>query len=340
MATASPIFVSSSPSRSIIPTTPPFGPLATMSSSPSLPSPSRLFTKRPASFLGDSHAISLPIDTIAGFTSASKLLLQAHPSDHAEDDPIEPRKEPGESTTNQDGEGKPTKSKNLPVGKRESDVSFVKKARAPKKTPAESGKKAAAVKEKLQVSYEAENNEIQDSDKERVRKSKGEAQTRIGKGKITKPGALNNEKIKSVASAKKLKKTDQSAAKAPVKKNEEIYPLGEEPLDLGLIEAIKRRKVWTPVKDTLQRTSHLEFGTTARTGLAPDDCVSGRPAPSGFDDLLGDYGYARDDNGPVIDLGKTRDTDGKASTKRRKIEVSQTDSKNVSTYLIMFSWST
>lgn len=280
-----------------------------MSSSPNLPSPSRLFSKKQASFIGDSHATSLPIDALAEFTSASKLILQAHASDHAEDDSIEPRKELGEKTNIKNPEGKSVKPRKLPVGKGESVVNVVKKARAPKKTQGESGKKAA------------EKNEIQDS-KKRGRKSKGEVQTKIGKGNITKPGALNNEETKLVASAKNLKKTGQSVTQASIKKSEEIFPFGEEPLDLGLIEAIKRRKAWTPVKDTMRCTSRLECETTPSAELISKDCVSGQSGPSRFENLLGDYGYAKDDNVPVNDLETTRDTDGQASTKRRKIEVS------------------
>lgn len=280
-----------------------------MSSSPNLPSPSRLFSKKQASSLGDSHAVSLPIDGLAEFTSASKLLLQAHASDHSEDDPIETRKKLGEKTNTKNLEGKSVKPRKLPVGEGESVVNVVKKARAPKKTPGESGKAT-------------EKNEIQDS-KKRGRKSKGEVQAKIEKGNITKPGALNNEKTKLVASARNLKKTDQSVTQASIKKIEEIFPSGEEPLDLGLIEAIKRRKAWTPVKDTVRCTSPLkECGTTPSAELILKDCVSGQSGPSRFKNLLGDYGYAKDDNIPVNDPAKTRDTDGQASTKRRKIEVS------------------
>lgn len=250
------------------------------------------------------------------------LLFAAHASDHAEDDPIEPRKELGESTNLQIREGKAVKPKKLPIGKGGSAVGTVKKAKAPKKTTAESGKKKAAVTEQLQINHESESHDIQDSDKKRAKKSKGEAQTKIGKNKITKPGALNNKKIKSVASAKKLEKTDRSVVEASTKENGDMYPLGEEPLDLGLIEAIKRRKVWTPIKDTLQPTSRLEeCDTTPRAGLGPEDGVNGHSAPSGFENLLGDYGYAHDDNDSLAALEKTRDSDGKASTKRRKIEL-------------------
>ena len=307
---ASPKSVASSPSRSII----------TMSSSPSLPSPSRLFSIKPASFKSDSHAISVPFDAIAGFTSISKLSPQVHAAGD-EDDPIEPREELEERTNIQDWKGKTVKPKKLPVEKGKAVIKVLKKARASKKTPA--GKKAAAVKEQPEVSNEAENPEVQDSDKTRVRKSKGEAQTKIEKGKITKPGALSIKKTKSVVSAKKLKNNAQPVAQASTKKIEETYPLGEEPLDLGLIEAIKRRKVWTPIKDTSHNTSRLEGGgTTPLAGLAPEDCESEQSALSGFDNLLGDYGYARNDDRPLIGLEKIRDRDGQASTKRRKIDVS------------------
>ena len=254
MAAANPICVSSSPSRSIILTTPPRGPLATMSSSPNLPSPSRLFMKKPTSFLTDSHAVSLPIDALAGFTSASTLLLHAHASDHAVDDSNEPRNELGESTNLQKRAEKPVKSKKLSVGKGGSGVSITKKTRAPKKIPAESGKNEAGMKEQPHTNHESESRGLQDSDKKRAKKSKGEAQTKIGNSNITKPGALN-KKMKSVASIKKLKNGVQAVAQASVKEFERIYPLGEEPLDLGLIEAIKRRKAWTPIKDTLQEDS-------------------------------------------------------------------------------------
>lgn len=258
------------------------------------------------------------------------LLFAAHASDHAEDDPIEPRKELGESTNIQIREGKPVKPKKLPVGKDSSLVGTVKKAKAPKKTTAESGKKKAAVTEPLQIIHESESHDIQDSDKKRAKKSKAEAQTKIGKNKITKPGALNNKKTKSVASAaKKLEKVDQLVAEASTKGNGDVYPLGEEPLDLGLIEAIKRRKVWTPIKDTFQPTSRSECDTTPRAGLGPKDGVNGHTVASGFENLLGDYGYAHDDNNSLVALEKTRHSDGNASTKRRKIEVSQRDRQTV-----------
>ncbi|MCJ1467320.1 5'-flap endonuclease [Pseudocyphellaria aurata] len=319
MATERPIFVSSSPSRSIIPITPPFSPTATISSSPSLPSPSRLFKKRPASFVDDSHA-TRSNDAVAEITSTSKFLGHAHVSNSVEDDTMEPGEELGKWTRLQSQKGKSIKPNK---SHREAAVSTVKKSRAPKKTPTQSIEKAAVVKELPNISHEAENNQIQDSDKKRVRKSKSKAdvQTKIDKGNITKPGVVNNQKIKLVASTKKPKKTHQSVAQTTIKETEEINPLGEEPLDLGLIEAIKRRKVWTPIKDTLRRIPSEDSGVITCPELGPEDCVSGRSAPSGFDDLLGDYGYARDDRSQMLDSEKNRDIDGQASTKRRKIEL-------------------
>lgn len=243
---------------------------------------------------------------------------------------MEPGEELGKWTNLEIREGKAVKLKSSTVRNGEAAVSTVKKSRAPKKTPAQSIRKAAVVKELPEISHETKKNQIQESDKKRVRKSKGDVQTKIGKGNITKPGVVNNQKIKSIASAKKLKKTDQSVVQTSIKLTEEINLLREEPLDLGLIEAIKRRKVWTPVKDTLRRTPLEECGTTSRPELSPEECVNGRSAPSGFDDLLGDYGYARDDNSRMLDSEKNRDTDGQGSTKRRKIEVSQINCKNIS----------
>lgn len=301
-----------------------------MSSSPNLPSPSRLFMKKPTTLVTNSDAVSLPIDALAGFTSASTLLLHAHASDHADDDPIEPRKELGGSTNLQKRAEKPVKTKKLPVGKGGSGVNITKKTGAPKKIPAESGKKEAGNKEQPHTNHESEGRGLQGSDKKRTKKNKGEAQTKIGNSNITKPGALN-KKIKSAASVKKFKNGEQVVTQASIKEGEGIYPLGEEPLDLGLIEAIKRRKAWTPIKDTSQEDSRSrESGTTPRAGSAAEDLVSGPSAPPGFDNLLGDYGYAQDDAGSLVDLETTRDSDGKASTKRRKIEVSQTDYQGIS----------
>lgn len=331
MAAACPTFVSSSPSHSIILTTPPHKPtIAAMSSSPNLPSPSQLFAKKSAYFANDRDAISVTKSSLIGFTSASELLRQAEEL-KGRNGLIETRNELGEKEDLQNRDRQAAIPKRLSVGKGDPTTS-VKKARAPRKTAAKpergttvTGGETAPVDKKSLARKESE--------KKPKIKSKGEAQTKIGKSRITKPGATT-KKTKKDASALKIKKPDPSTVKAPAKMSEGLFPPGEEPLDLELVEAIRRRRQWTPTKDTVQDLSpvkNVEIGSRALLASVPVT------TPSGFENSIGDYAYVRNE-ASLPCLKEARDLNGQALTKRRKIEVSRTTFDQFAV-LMRSSWS-
>ena len=304
-----------------------------MSSSPNLPSPSQLFAKKSAYITNDSSATSRSNSPLIGFTSASELLRQAEALEQGKDGLIEKRKELGEKEDLQNRDKKAAVLKKLSVEKGDS-TTIVKKTRAPKKTPAEPDKGTALI-DGTTAPLGEKPSACGEPEKKQKKKSKGDAQTKIGKSRIVKPGTTA-KKTKIDASARKFKKPNLSTVRAAPKKNEEFFSPDEEPLDLELVEAIRRRRNWTPIKDTIQILSPAEKVETE--SRAPH--ASGVPvtASSGFENLIGDYAYARNEDS-LSGLKKTRDLDGQALTKRRKVEVSRIRFDN-STVLMGSSWST
>ncbi len=326
MATLSPILVSSSPSHSFIATTPPHRPLpiVSMSSSPGLPSPSRLFAREPGFLLGSRRGPG-PISPIAGFTSASNLLPSAHTPDHDGEGFNKTREELGEITDLQNRNGKAVKSKKLSTDIGHSAVNGFEKGNVQSKTPSKSCNNTAAIDERIDLSHKAIPPKAKNPEKRRTKKSKGEKQTIIKKSKITKPISISARKMKSAASTKNFESVKVLATNASAKKPEEIvYPRGEEPLDLGLVEAIRRRKVWTPIKDTEQDVSNLDDNGKISCALPhPKEYTNEELSTSRFEDLLGDYRYANNEDSTIFDLDKSRDLRDEALTKRRKLEVSR-----------------
>lgn len=324
MAALSPILLSSSPSHSIILITPPKrSTIASMSSSPSLPSPTQLFGKKSSYFTHDNSAIPVSKAPLTGFTSASQLLREVEALEQGSNGLIETRKELGEKKELENRDKKPAVSKK----RREKANSSVRKAKAPRKTPAKSEGRTSTIDNEPTAYKESETLDVQTSEKKKPKQNKGEAQTKIGNNKIVKPGAT--KKSKAVAGSRKSKGQNQSIAKAPPTNGETNYAPGEEPLDLELVEAIRRRRDWTPAKDTPQVLPPVE-----KAGLVEEADISSH-APltletsvlkeiplSGFENLLGDYAYARNEDS-LSNPNKTRDLTGQALTKRRKVEVSQ-----------------
>ena len=159
--------------------------------------------------------------------------------------------------------------------------------------------------------------------KSRKKKSKdeSEAQTTIKKTKIVKPGAVNSSK-KAVGSTKMAKKVDSAPPRPPASTQEEDLRAKEEFRDLCLEKAITRRKEWTPCKDTASApTLSEDFEKPVDSKLLGDKPLANEPLIARFGNLLGDFGFAQKEDSSVVVCETTRQGNGEAIVKRRKIEL-------------------
>lgn len=162
-----------------------------------------------------------------------------------------------------------------------------------------------------------------DVETKRNKKTKGKEQTTIKKTKITKPISVAGKKNKSGIARKKVGDAKQIAVKASANMlNKADYLVDEEPIDLGLVEAVRRRRAWTPIEDTVCGISKLQDDATASRALSGTrECANEQILTSGFENLIADYGYAKNEAIPVSESENVRDWRDEALKKRHKIEV-------------------
>lgn len=153
------------------------------------------------------------------------------------------------------------------------------------------------------------------AEKKRRKKTKGEEQTTLKKTKITKPIAVAGKRTKLGTARKNVGDAKQIAVKAD-------YLLNEEPIDLGLVEAVRRRRAWTPIEDTVCDISKLQDEATTSSALFDTrECTNEEILTSGFENLIADDRYAKNEGIPLSEPGDNRDRRGEALKKRHKIEV-------------------
>lgn len=224
---------------------------------------------------------------IAGFRSASTLLPPVNYSDYAGENLGKFRKE----LEVQNRIGKAAKPKKLSIEKGDNVVAELKKDNAEKK---------------------------------RRKKTRGEEQTTIKKTKITKPISIAGKKTKLGTARKKVGDAKQIAVKKTSANmlDKADYLVDEEPIDLGLVEAVRRRRAWTPIEDTVCGISKLQDdATTPRALFDTTECANEGILTSGFENLIADYGYAKNEDMPLSESENSRDRMGEALKKRHKIEV-------------------
>ncbi|KAI9852150.1 MAG: 5'-flap endonuclease, partial [Pleopsidium flavum] len=321
MATANVIALSSSPPRSPITTMSPPGFIAIMSSSPGLPSPSMLMrTKRP-SLVSGSCAAHMPEKAAVGFASAAGLMIADSPG-LGLDAPIAvlTNKGYGHSgsadkfgpDSREEGKTKPKKWAPATV----EGVIAAKKSRTPsKKTKKNANMDGVVAHATVLEEFRLPNVEKKPR-KPRSKKDKDATQPKIKKGKITKPGT--NDGIEKTAIKRKTTPMIKACTVPDSDPNDFGVLTAEQ--DLGLDEAIRRRKSWTPPKDTsrMAEVSNKDTGSTTESMGAAQESAFEQPAKS-FGNLCSSFGYdqpAQSDFAPQA----LRNLDGVAMTKRRRIE--------------------
>ena len=335
MAAANPIVLLSSPLPAVLERAPPPKPCAAMSSSPGLPSPSKFFSQKVSRLGSGTTEGPIPKDAVAGLTGASISLRQSQSnylSKHAASPEEDVLSELGLGKGNSDrSDQKKRKTKTA----EEIDADAPKQQRAPAKRSSVVKKPIADIVSVATI----EPSPARILKKTSSTKVKEPAQTKIKKGKVTKaagtnPGPKDSKKGRStkagdgVAFQKDLEpsaesdegnKVGENVAETPLQESEKA-PLEDRSLPLGLEEATRRRKDWTPVKNTHEGFVALE--SVEGKPVGGQVTAAGKSLISQFGSLLGDYGYAQAMSETTSKPEITRSSSGEALTKRRKVEVS------------------
>ena len=326
MATAEVIVLSSSPSRSLIATTPPPGSIAPMPSSPRLPSPSQLMIQKRPGLVTGSRVTPVPPRALAGFASAASA---ASPLRTAGAAGLNYNAEVsgklglrGQSQIER-GDWESAELKDLDAGQGAKKAN-TKKPRGPREKAPKDALVAPTIPICPDTVAEANLSKSAAVKIPQARKSKDESQTIIKKGKVKKPATTGDfvQPGKGKSTARKRN------AKADVERDGLDATLGgvnrpQDVVPLYLDEATRRRKDWTPPKDTLHMTTNVaaltEVSTLLHDPLQPmvDEALSR--------DLgchLSKYSYTHGHAEAVINHVRLRTSEGEALTKKRRVEVS------------------
>ena len=153
----------------------------------------------------------------------------------------------------------------------------------------------------------------------RTKKNDREKQFKIARGHLTKPSDSKSQKVDG---AVKPKKAD-SVSKHFNTVTKNLPDPFVDPLDHGLVEAVKRRTDWTPPVPTAKAAS---MTTPIPIGLPQPELASGGSATSekgskGFQDLLGSFGFNKLESNDT----EKKLSDGTATRKRKLIELVKTN---------------
>ena len=154
-------------------------------------------------------------------------------------------------------------------------------------------------------------------------KSKHELQITIKKAKVTKPG------VRSKAIPKHMLTTLNAEDENTIINYDLNRGQGKD-LDchkspgLGLTEAVKRRRGWTPTKDTIKGSHSInESHKVPENPFTADSNLIHLSSTSKFETAVDNCRYAQHLDGLRLDM-ESRNDNNRAVTKRRKIDVSRT----------------
>ena len=319
MATAAIIVLSSSPGRPCLRTTPSPTILPDMSSSPALPSPSQLITKRRPSLASGNRLSPVPSGSITSFTRASSLLCRTH---SARDDVATARTtlDVGVEAIVTARQRVPTKSRKVAAQKLPASENTAKRRKVRKNTVTANEEDQDGVIDGGSIGREVIVKPLKVK-RTRAVKDSEPRQTTIERSKITKPSTS----VKGVKKDRsKTKFQNPVTGQDPVGGHEYLdnREVRDEGTDWSLSEAVGRRKDWTPPKDT-----EVPFNIEQKPWNISCD-IQSKPVRHSeignkqFENLLSDYGYAQIQGITGVDRGVSRGANGEALNKRRKLEAS------------------
>ncbi len=265
----------------------------------------------------------IPADAVAGFASASSLLPQKHSnSENAPTTGLERVEAGGSFGLRQEDD---LHSKSQTAKMRPEKLHTFKKPKVSRKGLADPLQRTATITQlKVSEVCERDNDALAPKKRHKKKSTEGdEAQTKIKKTKITKPGAPKGVvKPKKTSTLTRKPSEAISAASEPLMGTQaEDAQAREEFRDLCLEKAIPRRKDWTPVKDTVQSIIYTDAieghpvsaptFNTLEANASSDTC---------FGKLIGDYSFAQKVECAATSFEGIRKGDGESIVKRRKIE--------------------
>ncbi|KAL8729630.1 MAG: hypothetical protein Q9166_004579 [cf. Caloplaca sp. 2 TL-2023] len=158
--------------------------------------------------------------------------------------------------------------------------------------------------------------------KRKTKKPRIDDQTKIKKAKVTKPssGSKTSKRPKKTFEDVPVTVDTECEIEASVSEAE-IAPAVQTEPHLGLLEAVKRRRDWTPTKDTSKESDLPSETEVAWSAFIP--CEAPPPAQSprgGFGKRLREFGFTNLDQNADLRPHATRDVRGEAATKKRKLE--------------------
>lgn len=314
-----------------------------LSSSPVLPSPSELVPKRrPSIIRSGSRAASIPLNSPISFTSASALLEESRlksPSDAqskksakskgkdgspellSKSKVTKPRAKKPIVSKKEAVEGKPLKAPRKTAAKKDEGVPNEaipikpKQSRAKKVVTEEGEVKAPTVKKPRAKKATKDNTSDEPAKEKPARKPRAkkseEGQTKISKGRVTKPSARGaSEKVVEEASDKVIEGALEINSMGFASK------VSKTPVNYGLVKAVKRRTNWSPPTALANSSFSVSLETEAPS---PDTTLSSLDG-KGFGDLLGNYGFAQTSSTTL----QRKLTEEGGTRKRKMIELVKT----------------
>ncbi|KAL8919318.1 MAG: hypothetical protein Q9172_005039 [Xanthocarpia lactea] len=320
MVAAETILLSSPPSHGFMVKTPPSMAQHTKSSSPGLPSLSDLLVERMPQPTSRSKVITVPVEATVGLANAKSLLQLFHRDKQDNTQPSYETVHTELPSSNQGSTDKGIKEK-VEKSRKKLDKSEYARPRRKSKSHLISETSVDTV-----IANSVPNDEglIDTGRKEQNKKPKKDEQTKIKKAKVIKPrSSLSNPKRPKKACVEDILGT--AITRCDIGANidgAENTSAAHNEQDLGLIEALKRRRDWTPARDTSKALTLVNESETAWSALIPCESPSLVESPTGgLLKRLGEYGFGGADQAAGLRPHPHRDLVGQAATKKRKLDL-------------------
>ena len=325
MAFAETIVLSSSATTSFIVTTPPSKQYALPSSSPGLPSPSQIMKRIDAGLTSGARTNDLSGISFQGFTTASSLLRRS--LDSGERAPILAIKDKGTKCLETDED----KVQELPLIN-DGEIAMTTTEKATRKTRVPRKKSVKRLESETAPSQGSpatiQKDKIFSFNMSRAGKVQAAGQTKIRKGRITK--SVSREAIIEDLDVSKSVGTRKESLDVDIKNSEyqnvdrTLYDVDD---FLGLEKVVGRRRDWTPPKAAPQRPNELnEEAIVHKSCHDPEFSPNSHMVSMDLGGVLSSYKFEKGTNN-IVQRPPTRDSIGKALTKRRKIDVGRYKTK-------------
>ena len=301
-------------------TTPPSMAQHTKSSSPGLPSLSDLLVERMPQPTSRGKVIAVPVEATVGLANARSLLQLFH---RDKQDNTKNSYETVHTELPSGNQGSTDKGIKEKVEKSRKKLDKSEHARPRRKSKSHLTSETS-VDTVIADSVANDEGLIDTGRKTQKKKPRKDEQTKIKKAKVIKPwSSFSNPKRPRKACIEDLLGTAITRRDSEANINgAENTSAAHNEQDLGLVEASKRRRDWTPARDTSKALSLVNESEAAWSALIPCESPLLVESPTGgLLKRLGEYGFGGADEAAGLKPHPQRDLIGQAATKKRKTDV-------------------